>query len=97
MNLETLSLIAQIFSFPVAAVALVISIRNNKKAHDLNVVLNLSNYFRNQWESTWRAHIRELEEFQNENKNREIPIHLAEKTSGILNWINFARVVDDGS
>ena len=84
--LENLSLLAQIISFPIAAIAIYISVRSSKRDRDVNLLISLSETFRDRWENRWRATVQEFEELPVETKPNEKQIN---ELLNILNWIDW--------
>jgi hypothetical protein len=89
MTLENLALITQIVSFPVAALAIVLAKMDARRAHDLDVVLNLSATFRDRWEQEWRSCLNQVQLFQQETVSSSIPDELEDQVLNILNWIDW--------
>ena len=87
--LEILSPIAQIVSLPVAAAAIVFAVIDARRSHDLVVVLNLSESFRDRWERKWRECVKRVEAFQRETHTHAIPKELLDEVRNILNWIDW--------
>lgn len=84
--LENLSLIAQIISFPIAAIAIFISVKTSKRDRDVSLIISLSETFRDRWENKWRATVQEFEALPEGQQPDETQLN---ELLNLLNWIDW--------
>lgn len=90
--LEMLSFVAQIISFPVAAISIILGQREAKASRDIQIALSLSESFRQYWESGWAEHLEAIIESQSESDTKTFSKTQEKQLRFMLNWIDWLGV-----
>jgi hypothetical protein len=89
--LEVLSFAAQIISFPVAAVSIILARREANASRNIQIALTLSESFRKYWESGW-ADFLQATANQNIEAGDDFSDEQIRQIRFMLNWIDWLGV-----
>lgn len=89
MTIEVLTICVGLASVVVACLSLAAASKSSSDSQNLQVILQLSESYRQHWENGWNATLVELEEYNGQNISKPLSTELQIKVRSYLNWIDW--------